>query len=325
MKGCLGFGLTLALASPVSAATLSYRAPGECADADNVQEQAERLIGRPLADTDDVDFTVTVDQSVAPAWHATLIARQPGESEPASREFSGASCAEVTDAVAVVMAMTIEQQSQPSDEVEGDSSNAAATRVTESPPATAVAGGGAQRAAPSTPPSSSRPPGFRARAALLGVLDAGALPSPTPAAELDVMLGTAKVYAVLVGSVSVSQSKRLPDGKGGEFQLQLGGLLGCGERAMGVLRAEGCAGLEIGQITARGVGVSEPRAGSASWRAGRVDVGLRWPLSGGISLAARGALVAPLARQYFVLDGSERVYRPAALAVRGLLGLDLEI
>ena len=75
--------------------------------------QVERLIGRSLRDVAAVDFEVSVQHVAGRPTPWTLVVRTlvPDTAiEPRTRELNGASCAEVTDAAAVAIAMVVQEQ-----------------------------------------------------------------------------------------------------------------------------------------------------------------------------------------------------------------------
>jgi hypothetical protein len=311
-------GLALASACGSAEATeLVFRAPARCESAESIREQVERLIERPLSEAHGADFEVTVEQTSEQRFRARVRTKPRNDAAAASeREFSAKTCGEVSDAAAVAIAMAIEQQEQ---------AEARATSETSSEPkqpALATAPAPADR-----PPALAKPNGhrFRAFVGVQGALEDGALPNPSPGAELDLSAGFGAFHATVLGALLAPQTKRRADGTGGEFQLMLLGLLACGNRSLGPVNGRGCVGFELGQLSAEGVGVVDPRLGNGAWRAARVDLGLGWPLVTGLSVTLRGALVAPLTRQTFVLNGSDRVFRPSSFGVRGLLGVELEI
>lgn len=313
-QGVCGLAVAFAAARG-GAAEVSFRGPPECERAEGVREQIERVVGRPLAEAEHADFAVSVEQAANHSWRATVRTTPRGpDPSPSEREFRGKTCAEVSDAAAVAIAMAIEQHDKDVDaEAPAANANSAETQTPNKP---------------APPPARSRPPTSPAWKAMLGAqgtIDAGALPNPSPGAELDLSAGFGKFHAMLLGAFLTPQTKRLANGNGGEFQLSLVGLLACGERPLGTLSARGCLGFELGQLAAEGAGVKNPRIGNGAWRAARVDLGAGWPLGAGLWLTFRTALVAPLARQTFVLNGTERIFRPSSFGARGLLGLELEI
>ena len=311
------------VAMSAGAAEVAFDAPSECERTENVRDQIERLIGRPLEAVLGADFTVKVVRSGASAWSATVQVTPRGSAEePSARTIIGQNCAEVTAAAAVSIAMTIEQDQGGGDAEQSTlaPNESRATSSVDAPtaPATLVR-------TPKAPLDSSSKSKFHVVLALHGLVDAGALPSPSPGAELDVMGGRAGFYAVVFGSLLAPRTAQLEDRKGGEFQLGSVGLLACGQRSLAGFRGRACAGFEWGRMSGEGIGITRPRTESGVYRALRAELGLGWPLGAQLSLVTRGALLAPLAPPRFVLNGTEPVHRPSAFGGRALLGLELEI
>jgi hypothetical protein len=305
------------------AAEIQFEGPSECEPAENVRDQVERLIGRPLETVAGADFAVKVVGPSASAWSATVqVTPRGGTEEPSARTISGQSCAEVTAAAAISIAMAIEQDREAADPERP--SPPTSERQPPSPIAT--------RTAPPTPVRTAKAPvdsasesKFHAAVALHVLFDAGALPSPSPGAELGVAVGSSGFYGVLFGSLLAPQTAQLPDGSGGEFRLTSGGLLACVQRSLAGFEGRACAGFEGGWMSAEGIRIAVPRTEGGAYRALRAELGFGWPLGAQLSLVARGALLGPLAPPRFVLNGKERVHRPSAFGGRALLGLELEI
>jgi hypothetical protein len=304
------------------AAEVAFEAPSDCERAENVRDQIERLIGMPLEGVRGADFAVKVVGPSGTGWSATVhVTPRGGAQEPSARTITGQSCAEVSAAAAVSIAMAIEQErgTATAERPPPPASKKETTSPVETP------------AAPPTPAPTTRAPvessggKLHLALALHGLVDAGALPSPSPGAELDVKAGSSALYAVGFGSLLAPQEARLEDGRGGRFRLASVGLLACGQRTLAAFEGRACAGFEWGWMSAEGVRIDLPRTESAAYRALRVELGLGWPLGAQLSLVARGALLVPLAPPRFVLNGTEPVHQPSAFGGRALLGLEFEI
>jgi hypothetical protein len=242
--------------------------------------------------------------------------------------LTGASCNEVADAAAVAIAMAIEandENDRAAQPAVGD-----ATAVDEPAPPDAHARG-EPTAQPAPAPVSTAAVVSASGDALrfaLGAgaaLDYGSLPELAPGAELDLSLGWRALRLTALGTFFPTQQTRLssnPD-HGGEFRLALGGLLACGERRFGALAAFGCGGFELGRLSAKGIGVHNPRFGDSGWQALRAELGGRYELVAGLGVLLRAGIALPLARRAFVLDDTETVHRPSSVALRALIGLEL--
>jgi hypothetical protein len=155
--------------------------------------------------------------------------------------------------------------------------------------------------------------------------DVGALPHPGLGAELEASLQGRHLRAVALGAFFPSQATRVEGARGGDFQLVLGGLLGCLTHALDRLAVLACAGGELGRLAGEGRGVTTPRLGAALWAAGRADLGATWALSARAALALRAGVALPLSRRTFILDDTIRVHQPGRVTARAALALELAL
>jgi hypothetical protein len=312
---------------PAYAADLAWTAPGDCATRASAQEQIERLVGRSLAEVEHVDFQVEIARSGAREWRVAVrtIARDGGARV---RELTGASCAEVADAAAVAIAMAIEASDESDLAQQPPAGDVAADDAPVPPDARARDEAPAQPAPERTSTAASTPASPDALRFALGaglMLDHGSLPELAPGAELALSLGWRALRLTALGEFFPNQQTRLssnPD-HGGEFRLALGGLLACGERGFGALAAFGCGGFELGRLSAKGIGVHNPRFGDSGWQALRAELGGRYEFVAGLGVLLRAGIALPLERRAFVLDATQTVHRPSSAALRALIGLEL--
>jgi hypothetical protein len=317
---CLG-------ALPARAAELRWSAPDDCASRGAAQEQIERLVGRPLTEVDGVDFVASIERASAHEYRVTLHTILRDDGKPRTRVLIGSSCAEVADAAAVAIAIAIEGR----DDIEPEPAPGPPQRAAPVVAQPAAPNPSAQPApvAPGASTADAAPRSDAVRLALTGgaALDDGALPGLALGAELELSLGWRELRVTALGAFFPSQRTYLSasGGRGGEFQLALGGLLACGERAFGRFAALGCGGFELGELSAKGLGVRHPQLGDAFWRALRAEAGVRVALVDGLGAVARLGVAVPLERREFVLDATETVHRPSSVALRALLGLELAL
>ncbi len=108
----VGLGSLYAAApSSVSAAQVSLDAPQSCLDRDTLVSEVSDLVGMPLASIPDVDFRVEIAALPQHGWRLrlqTLDSRSRDIPEVrASREIDGATCAELADAAAVAISVSL--------------------------------------------------------------------------------------------------------------------------------------------------------------------------------------------------------------------------
>ncbi|WP_148313248.1 hypothetical protein [Sorangium cellulosum] len=87
--------------------------------------------------------------------------------------------------------------------------------------------------------------------------------------------------------------------------------------------AAACAGLELGQISAEGYGVTRPREGRALWIAPQAKLDLTLLLAPPLALRLDAGAEAPLGRRPFVLENVGVVHEPSPLVGRAGLGAEL--
>jgi hypothetical protein len=71
--------------------------------------------------------------------------------------------------------------------------------------------------------------------------------------------------------------------------------------------------------------VHNPRLGGSGWQALRVELGGRYEFIAGLGVVLRAGIALPLERRAFVLDDTEALHRPSTVALRALIGLELEL
>ncbi len=278
-----------------------------CFDVETIADQVADLLGRPLASVTGVDFEVTLSRAQQAKWTLRLDALEGtrADHERRSRELTADSCAELADAVAVAIAMTV------------SSRGAAAPPSLVAPPS--------PQAKPAT--VVTRPPAATPATVAGGVMvvgDSGVLPRPGAGLELSASLRYRWLRLTLAGTAFASQVTRATTDAGGEFRLLFGSAQVCLARAVGRTVLLGCAGFELGRLSAEGIGVFNPQLGSAPWRAARAELGLSIPVAARVALLVRGGVSLPLSRSQFVIDGTIPVHRPGSVAIRLALGAEVE-
>jgi hypothetical protein len=302
--------------SPLTrAAELHWLGESECRREAEVREQIESMTQRPLASVQSADFELEPLplESGAFRLQLTSVNRTTGARE--TRVMQGASCAEVTDAAAVAIALAV--GSEP------DQSPMAAHQepvpATNTPPSVIVP----RADAPLT--DVKAPPPARWLVGVGATFDSAVTPRPVPGAALLVGIRWRALRAELEAGAFVPSSTRDAQAKGGKFQL-----LYVAPRASAAARlGRSILGLglayELGSLEAEGEGVERPYSRSTLWHAIRPEVGFAWPLAGRLWLSGRAGTAVALARHTFFLDGPDVVHRPSRLSLRAAVGLELEL
>jgi hypothetical protein len=326
---CCALSTVVALAMPLAAraAELRVSAPEPCAEAAAIRAQVESLIGRPLAEVERVDFDVAITARPGGDFMLTLrISEREAGAEAGTRELLGASCAEVSDAAAVAIALAITGDEAPlAQRLAAEHARATAAATAAPPELPPPAPAPVVTAAPAPARAAEPSPRWFA-VALGGVLDGGTLPALAPGAQLELVAGLGAFSLRVYGGALAPQEASLPGSDAGaELGLLLGGGLLCGERAFTALRMLACAGAELGALSGQGKMIAEPEERSVLFGALRADVGAGIELQPSLWLIARGGVAVPLARREFQINRGMTVHRPASVAGRALLGLELRL
>jgi hypothetical protein len=309
-----------ALSSPsaLAAAELGWTGPKDCQRSSAVAEKVEALVGRPLASIDGLRFTLEVTHGGSD-WKLDLGTTQPPDGEPRHRTLNGKSCVEVTDAAAVLIAMSIENAAPPPTPTATPTPapSATASNVASSESARSRTDAG-------TAPHRERPPPNRLRASVgAGALfDTAALPGPAFGVAAGAALRTGAARFEAQADVLFPETVALADGAKADISLLSGALLACLAHDTSQLALLGCAGFELGRLSGEGRQVTDPHIASALWAAIRAETGAELSLSPALHLTGRIGLTMPVTRPEFVLDGN-LVHRPAAVGLRALLGVEL--
>jgi len=336
-------GLLLSLAGTASAATFVWEAPAGCPERDAVRWRVEEALGTKLENAAPLSFVAKVGRNSANRWFVKLdVAPLPTESVPAStagspqaasgnappvqhRTIEASNCEDLAQATGVAIALALGADlSEPS--VAADTAPSTPTgnaaRSNAKPLAQTDATPAAREA--KTKKESTQGSSFWLGGELGPVIDRGTLPGWAPGVEGAFSLGMGAFSVRLGGIVLPSETTEVSGNAGGAFALYAAtaALCGSAQRSATLLRL--CLGSEIGSLTGRGVNVSHPRVSASTWVAPRSDLDISLPL-GDPSLRAfgRAALVVPLIRKEFDVDGLGPVHQPSSVA--GRLGVGLEL
>jgi hypothetical protein len=277
---------------------------GPCRAQDEVRERVERQVG-PSAWLE-LEVAVTVDEGER-GYRLTLDTERDGVR--GSRTFEAPSCAEVSDAAALLVLLMLDA-SPPS-----------------SPPSPKPAPEPAPAPLPARPPpASTRQARATPRAGALA--EFGTLPRASLGAELGVGVAFRNSRVELTGLwLPGVKSGRADDGARVEIAL-LAARVGYCHRLVGrSLALFGCAGLELGRASGTGIDLSQRRDRAYLWSAGHAALRAALALGRGVSLSLEPALAVPFARRRFVstdADGTfgEVLHTPAPVSGRVAIALE---
>jgi hypothetical protein len=323
---CAALLALLFVAPSARAATLEWSGPQACAIRSELTEEVERLIERPLAEVGTLRFSVQVTGK--PGQLRLQLETREAAGARAVRTLPGRTCSELAQAAAIAIALAVRESEQGSgEEAAAHPARAQALALREPEDASTAASDGNQDVAQQPlQRQAARESAWGASLGLAGLIDSGSLPGVGPGAELEASLKYESVRLMGAGGLFASREVRRSDGSGGEFQLAFAALLLCAERLVRTpFVLLGCAGAEVGRLSAQGFGVSDPEQGSSAWRALRVEVGAAWLTGDSVRLFLRAGAGIPLTRAQFLIGGTERLHQPRTLASRALLGVELDL
>jgi hypothetical protein len=347
--------------APAWSAELHARGPAACPDASELVFRLERTLGAPLVRDAPLSFRVVFEPPAAASARYTARLSVRDESGASSeRVLSALDCDGLGDAVAVAIALAIGGTQPELPEPSLPSSSMTEPSMTAPEPATehgsnvavgAEASGGASplvvngfdapgtigpASAPadggaSPSPAAAEPPtSLSPVLALSGVVDVGSLPAPAPGVSLEAALRESRWALRAGGTVLFERHVGVEDAvgaPGAELSLVVGNLAACGV-PLGSYRSSSavfvCAGWELGRLTARGTGVSAPRAGHQLWSAPRLDAGLSVAVpETAFRLSLQLTAAAPLKQDDFFLRDLGNVHQVPWAVGRFSLGADV--
>jgi hypothetical protein len=281
--------------------TFDYAAPPECASASSIRSAVARLVSKPSTEPFQVQVVIEKTQ--------TGYVSRIRSASSAERSLAGATCDEVVEATAVILALAMSPK------------KAAATADAAAAPAPPTDPDGAD--APTSPTERS---GLRL-AFKVGISgDSSALPRPAFGISGSVALQGDIWTVQAAGAYFLQQRTTLPEDedRGGALALWTVWPSACGVPMRGWARLELCAGSELGQILGDGFGVSSPRHAAALWLAllgaGQLSLGLS---SNFRAYASLGVALRLTPDRPFVLDGIATVHEPSRVSGRAGLGAEV--
>jgi len=313
----------MSLGSPLLAAEVRWLGDESCRRELEVREQVETMTARPVSSVEIADFELNVKSLAQDRWTLELTTVRREDGARSTRAIKGATCNEVTDAVAVAIALAIGPK-EPVSKAMNEPKAAPKPRLAAPPEEPAP------RARKMPAPQSS----LEWFAGLGGGLDSSATPSVALGAALRLGLGwlpsndsQTRLRFELQGALYAPTETSNVGGQAGKFQLFYVAALVCGTKPLVVATLLGCAGYELGQLSGQGVGdaVTVSHPSNTFWSAGRAELGLLVPLATTWRFAGRAGVAVPTTRREFVLDGPDVVFRPAPVSARLGLGVELSL
>lgn len=322
-----------------SAGSITWTAPPECPTTGELRDQIDGLAVDPTARSSlRVVGEVTHEPGAAYVLRLGLMGSDGVAHE---RVMRGATCREVFDAAAVVVALAIHAEVEAAkavsvapEDLDGPPLSEPAPvlpRVIASPdpvaarqPETAAPGLRWQSPPDKTERAPRRPDTVWQLGALAGA-ELAALPSPTPgfglAASLDYRRNVFELR--FVGFIPQTAVLTSAPAIGGDLALYAGAARYCRSFFDGLVDVSPCAGIEAGALAVSSVGLSSPGAALGPWLS--PELALRGSLRPARSLAVTLEVsgMAPIFRPHFVITGGGEVFQPPSITGRALGGVHL--
>jgi hypothetical protein len=292
---------------------MDWRAPSECPGHSQVEGDVYRLLGSakhsPRAP---VVARADVVEQPDGRWHVVLSTLKEGRS--GRRELEAESCAALASATALILAMMIDPEAMRRADAD--------TVVGGSRPVPAAAG---PRRTPGRAPVPSSP--WRGFAGPVAAVHAGLAPRWPAAAGARLGVGSGRSRVDLQGLYStetLGQSDEDPALRG-RFALWSAGLRLCRTNGAQAVALGGCVGADYNQLQALGDAAAPLHNGSATARFWTVAMAGLLAIRAGehVTLPVALEVLAPTRRPEFVFRGRGTVYRPAQVAGRASLAVEL--
>jgi len=280
---------------------LAWPALTGCPERDSIVQRVETQLARKLGERrTTLRASATIARNEA-GYRLTLRTEREGEqgTERGERVFAAASCAEVSGAAALLIALTMEAPE-------------AATQ--ERAPETELS------------PHEAPAPVYALRAGAVG--ERGSLPRIAAGAEIGVAIALRHSHAELAALwLPPVYSERNPEGARVEVTMWTARAGYCHDLLGRALLLLGCAGAEFGRVSGRGSSLRSAAERHFVWGAGLLSARLVSELTPPLSLYLEPQVAVPVARRRFVSRGAQgepsALHTPSALSLRLQFGAQL--
>jgi hypothetical protein len=320
------------LAEPIERGSyrMVWKGPAECPTDLEVLARIEALLGTRVSELELPPLAARGRITLlAPENYELVLETFQGE-QRFLRTMKAASCGELTDAGALVLALAIDPtlSERRTSAATAPAPSASAT-PNDSPPAPARATPARPRerrtpAPPPTPAPEPVPEPEHAARFLLGaraVLDFGSVADIAVGPGIGLAIQWRAFEGSLDGVWLPARRTLAAPGKGGDIALAAVALRGCYRPLSGVFQALGCASFELGSLDGNGVGTVVRTHRSGLWAAPGALVGGRARLGSRLLVSLGAGAMVPIKPIDFTLDNVGLVHRVPALVARVEAGL----
>jgi hypothetical protein len=265
-----------------------WQAPSSCPDAADVEQRVARRLGPDARSATPIDVTVRADSAGFAAEIGDV------------RTLTSASCAELADAAALVVARLVLEEPPP------------AQPAVAAPPAVVVT------VEPPRPPAIEH--AFAIGARLSAVSGVGVQPGLAIGGELAIPL---RWEALFVEPAIAAWSPSTTSGtmSGVETSLREASLR-IGWRSPAWPVRAWLVG-DLGELHGEGVQVAGAQAGSAAWAGLGAGGAVTWAVDHHVAIVGAAEAIGALLRPRFTLVDGDVLYQPAAVAARLTLGVEV--
>lgn len=299
-----------------------WRAPVGCPRVEAIEARVERRLGGSIDGVvHGIEIEITRDGS---GFVAQIDARALTVANDV-RTLRSARCAELADAIAVIVARLASEarHAEPVGVLASEPSRRAQPPVAlaelRGPEDEAVDRRVVTAAAPSGSPHRRWGGGVR----LLALSGVGALPRINIGGELAAYVRREDHFAELAIGRWVPQSARLDPGAPARVDVGLDVVTVRGGYGPEHLPIRAWLSVEVGTIQGQGMSVVDPQVASGRWIAAGGGFGVAWPMAPHARLVGTFELAIPLERTRFMLENGADLYQPSAAVARCALGLEL--
>ena len=289
---------------------LDWQAPDSCPDAAAMQHRLGAALQALPGGWEQATVRGRISGGQGVEWVLELELSSTQSGARSRRRLTAPECDELADAATVAIALAL-----------GAGAGTGQLTQSEPPPAVNVAPSAVEAVADAPPaertPQRSAPWGLEL--GVEAVLDSGLLAGAGWGAAAGARLQRGGWSAGVYGVWLPERAEELGRGQGVDFQWLAAGIRGCAQALAGVLRLEGCAGLELGSLGASGYGLDLPADSRELLVAPALGAGVRWP-QGHWALTSRLEAVLPLPRQRYTVDVGRQIHETPALVVRWTAG-----